>query len=375
MQGTSLLNRNYYLNHSSIPFHFAQSPRDFVVDEIPLYEFSGEGEHLVLHVRKKNLSTWEMVDIICNTTGAKGKEIGTAGLKDKNALTTQYISVPARIEDAIDKLDHPQIKILSKIRHNNKIRTGHLKGNRFFIRIKKVLPVGASKLDQAIKHIKKDGMPNYFGYQRFGNDGDNYKIGQEIVEGKRKEKNKKKSRLFISSYQSHLFNLWLSRRIEISKLCTGLEAKEAADVLNMDVSLIKQIQKQPHPFKMLPGDLCMHYPYGAIFYAEDLEAEAKLFHEKDRAPTGLLPGKKVKHSEDIAHTIEKDFDTAMNEDGTRRYAFVFPEDIETIYREEKAWYELHFTLPKGSYATVLMEELAKREIREEKITSRNQIDN
>ena len=106
-----------------------------------------------------------------------------------------------------------------------------------------------------------------------------------------------------------------------------------------------------------------------------MEAEAKLFHEKDRAPTGLLPGKKVKHSEDIAHTIEKDFDTAMNEDGTRRYAFVFPEDIETIYREEKAWYELHFTLPKGSYATVLMEELAKREIREEKITSRNQIDN
>ncbi len=373
MQGTSLLNRNYYLNHSSIPFHFAQSPRDFVVDEIPLYEFSGEGEHLVLHVRKKNLSTWEMVDIICNTTGAKAKEIGTAGLKDKNALTTQYISVPARIEEAIDKLDHPQIKILSKVRHNNKIRTGHLKGNRFFIRVKKVLPVAAQKLDQAIKHIKKDGMPNYFGYQRFGNDGDNYIIGQEIVEGKRKEKNKKKAKLFVSAYQSHLFNLWLSRRIEISKLCAGLQADEAAEVLNFDINLVKQIQKQPHPFKMLPGDLCMHYPYGAIFYAEDLESEAKLFWEKDRAPTGLLPGKKVKKSEDIAHTIEKEFDTQMNEDGTRRYAFVFPEDIETEYKEDKAWYELHFTLPKGSYATVLIEELAKREIREEKITSRKQI--
>ena len=374
MQGTSLLNRNYYLNHSSIPFHFAQSPRDFVVDEIPLYEFSGEGEHLILHVRKKNLSTWEMVDIICNSMGVQAKEIGTAGLKDKNALTTQYISVPARIEEALENFDHPQIKILSQVRHNNKIRTGHLKGNRFFIRLKKVLPVAAQKLDQAINHIVTDGMPNYFGYQRFGNDGDNYKLGQEIVEGKRRERNKKKLKLFVSAYQSHLFNLWLSRRIEISKLVSGLKADEASEVLNLDINLIKQMQKQAHPFKMLPGDLCMHYPYGAIFHAEDLEAEAELFAKRDRAPTGLLAGKKVKRSEDIAHTIEKEFDTETKEDGTRRYAFVFPEDIETEYKQDKAWYELHFTLPKGSYATVLIEELAKREIREEKITSRKQID-
>jgi tRNA pseudouridine13 synthase len=217
-------------------------------------------------------------------------------------------------------------------------------------------------------------MPNYFGYQRFGNDGDNYKLGQEIVEGKRKEKNKKKSRLFVSAYQSHLFNLWLSRRIEISRLVSGLKANEAAEVLNLDVNLVKQMQKQSHPFKMLPGDLCMHYPYGAIFDAEDLEAEAELFAKKDRAPTGLLAGRKVKKSEDIAHTIEKEFDTETKEDGTRRYAFVFPEDIETEYKQDKAWYELHFTLPKGSYATVLIEELAKREIREEKITSRKEID-
>lgn len=368
------MNRNYYLNHSSIPFHFAQSPRDFVVDEIPLYEASGEGEHLIVHIRKKNLSTWEMVDILCNTTGVKAKEIGTAGLKDKNALTTQYISVPARIEETLQNFEHSQIKILSMKRHSNKIRTGHLKGNRFFIRLKKVLPVAAAKLDQALKHIKTEGMPNYFGYQRFGNDGYNYIIGQEIVEGKRKEKNKKKAKLFISAYQSHLFNLWLSRRIEISRLCSGLEANEAAEVLNLDVKLIKKIKKQPHPFKMLPGDLCMHYPYGAIFYAEDLEKEAELFSKKDRAPTGLLAGKKVKKSEDVAHTVEKEFDVITNEDGTRRYVFVFPEDIESEYKEDKAWYELHFTLPKGSYATVLIEELAKREIREDKITSRKQIE-
>ncbi len=361
------MNRNYYLNHSPIPFHFAQSPRDFVVDEIPLYEFSGEGEHLILHIRKKNLTTWEMVDILCSSTGVKAKEIGTAGLKDKNALTTQYISVPARIEEAIDRFEHPQIKILSKQLHNNKIRTGHLKGNRFFIRLKKVLPVAAAKLDEALKHIKQEGMPNYFGYQRFGNDGDNYKIGQEIAEGKRKERNKKKAKFLASAYQSHLFNLWLSRRIEISRLISGLTSQEASEVLNWDQKLIKQLQKQEHPFKMLPGDLCMHYPYGALFYAEQLEDEAALFAKKDRTPTGLLAGKKVKKSDGIAHTVEKEFDLPTQEDGSRRYAFVFPEDIESEYKEDKAWYELHFTLPKGSYATVLIEELAKREIREQQI--------
>ena len=338
-----------------------------MVDEVPLYEFSGEGEHLILHVRKKNLSTWEMVDVLCSHLGIKAKEVGTAGLKDKHAMTTQYISVPLRCEEAAQAFNHEQIKILSMVRHNNKIRTGHLKGNRFFIRLKKVLPVAATKLDEALKQINEYGMPNFFGYQRFGNDGLNYKLGEEIIQGKRKERDKKKSRLFISAYQSHLFNLWLSRRIEISRLCAALDAKELSSVLNLDASLISQMKKQPHPFKMLPGDLCMHYPYGAIFYAEDLEQEAALFHQKDRAPTGLLSGKKVKKSTDIAHTIEKEFDQPTPEQGSRRYAFVFPEAIESEYKEDKAWYELHFTLPKGAYATVLIEELAKREIRDEKL--------
>ncbi len=368
MQGTSLLNRNYYLNHSPIPFYFAQSARDFVVDEIPLYPFSGEGEHLVLHVRKKNLSTWEMVDILSASLGVKAKEVGTAGLKDKHAMTTQYISIPACFEEAARGFEHEQIKILSMQRHNNKIRTGHLKGNRFFIRLKKVLPVAAAKLDEAIKQIEIYGMPNFFGYQRFGNDGMNYKLGEAIIAGKHKERDKKKARLFVSAYQSHLFNLWLSRRIEISRLCAALEPKELSSVLNLDAKLIAQLKKQPHPFKMLPGDLCMHYPYGAIFYAESLAEEAELFYQKDRAPTGLLCGKKVKKSADIALTIEKEFDQKTQEQGSRRYAFVFPEAIESDYKEDKAWYELHFTLPKGSYATVLIEELAKREIRDEMIT-------
>jgi tRNA pseudouridine13 synthase len=92
------MERQYYLPHSPIEFHFRQSARDFVVDEIPLYPFSGEGEHLVLHVRKKNLSTWQMVDIFSNHLGIKGRDIGYAGLKDKNAQTKQYISLPRNLK-------------------------------------------------------------------------------------------------------------------------------------------------------------------------------------------------------------------------------------------------------------------------------------
>ena len=121
-----------YLNHSLIDVYFKQNKDDFTVDEIPLYEFSGEGEHLILKVRKKDLSTWDMVNIISNHIGCKSRDIGYAGLKDKNAMTIQHISLHRQYEEKIDSFEHPLIKILEKNYHNNKIRVGHLKGNRFF---------------------------------------------------------------------------------------------------------------------------------------------------------------------------------------------------------------------------------------------------
>ncbi|HFU74023.1 MAG TPA: tRNA pseudouridine(13) synthase TruD, partial [Helicobacteraceae bacterium] len=129
------MDRFYALSHAPIPFHFRQNARDFVVDEIPLYEWSGEGEHLVFQLRKKNLSTFEAIDILSHYLGLKSKEIGYAGLKDKHAMTKQYFSILKKYEQKLDTVDHENIKILSKHYHNNKLRTGHLKGNRFFIRV------------------------------------------------------------------------------------------------------------------------------------------------------------------------------------------------------------------------------------------------
>jgi len=358
------MDRFYSLNHSSIDFHFRQTPRDFVVEELPLYEMSGEGEHLVLFIRKKGLSTLELVGMIAKHLGIKNKEIGYAGLKDKHAMTKQYISILKKYEEKMDEFEHENVKILSKAYHNNKIRTGHLKGNRFYIKLKKVNPTSAAKIDEALKNISKDGMPNFFGYQRFGNDGDNHILGEKIAKGEKKERNPKIKRLLINSYQSHLFNLWLSRRLEINTLVEKFKPEELEALLNMPNDELTKMKKQKHPFKLINGDIMEHYPYGRLFDFDGSQEDLDRFNDRNISPTGLLCGKKVKTSSDMAGVIEKDFDDEINADGARRYAWVYPLDVEGRFKPVEAHYELNFTLPKGSYATVLLEELAKRKINE-----------
>lgn len=357
------MDRFYSLGHSSIDFHFRQTPRDFVVEEIPLYEFSGEGEHLVLFVRKKSLSTLELVSMIARHLGIQNKEIGYAGLKDKHAMTKQYISIHKKHEEAMDAFVHENVKIISKTYHNNKIKLGHLSGNRFFIKLKKVNPTSAQKIDEAMKNISNQGMPNFFGYQRFGNDGDNHIQGELIAKGQKRERNPKIKRLLINAYQSHLFNLWLSRRLEINTLVENFNASEIESLLNMSTEEIKGLKAQKHPFKLMSGDIMEHYPHGRLFdFDGSSDEDLQRFLNRDISVTGLLCGKKVKTSTDKAWVIEKEYDEDIIVDGARRYAWVYPTDIEGRFKEVEAQYEMNFTLPKGSYATVLLEEIAKRKI-------------
>ncbi len=346
-----------FLNHSQIDVYFKQSKDDFVVNEVPLYEFSNEGEHLILKLRKKDLATWDAIEILANYLQCSTREFGYAGLKDKNAMTVQHISIHRKYEDALKSFSHENIKILETTYHNNKIKIGHLKGNNFFIRLKRVGLVEKQKIEEAFSKIAVFGMPNYFGFQRFGIDGENYKKGKQIVEGTLKERNRNLKQMFINAYQSYLFNSWLSKRIEISKLIEAFEPKEIFEKLNLPLDEVKRAKKQPHPFKILTGDLLSHYPFGKIFIIDDLETESQKFFEKDRVPTGLLCGKRVKKSEGLAYEIEKDFEVQMSEDGARRFAFVFPENLQSNYKEDKNHMELSFYLPKGSYATELIAEI------------------
>jgi tRNA pseudouridine13 synthase len=363
------LDRDYFFTHSPIDFTFAQNSKDFVVEEIPLYEWSGEGEHLVLKVRKKNLSTWELLSILSKKMGISRRDIGYAGLKDKNAMTIQYLSIPRKYESKLSFLsDEPKISILETYFHKNKIKIGHLRGNRFFIRLKKVNPTSAEKIDSVLKKISLLGIPNFFGFQRFGIERNNYNLGKEIIDGVSKVRDREKKRLFVNAYQSLLFNNWLSERIRLSRIFenfSGKELEEALKIGNFEIGNIEQISEQEHPFKLLSGDIMMHYPHGRAFETDDenLLESSKRFSERDISPSGLLSGKRVMRSEKDAKSIEDRFAEEIKiADGSRRYSWVFPLNIEGNYREKDFWFELNFYLPKGSYATTLLEEIGKRDI-------------
>lgn len=364
--------KQYYLNHSPINFYFSQNSRDFMVKEIPLYEFSQSGEHLILNVRKKNLTTFEMINFISSILGIKSSEVGYSGLKDKSAITTQYISInklfAKELESKISLLEAKNIKILSSTYHNNKIKIGHLKGNEFFIRLKKVTPAMFLKLDLILKTIQENGLPNYFGYQRFGKDGDNYLEGKKIAHKLKKLKNRKINDFLISSYQSYLFNNWLNFRIKLNKIFESFSPKEIQQALELEdifleINEIIKIKAQKHFFKLFMGDIAHHYPYGKAFVI-DLEKDTERFLAKEITPTGILSGKKTLQANDLSKNIEKKFeDDLIDVNGARRFAWIWVENLRYRYVEENGWLELDFFLPKGSYATSLIEELAHQKIK------------
>ena len=111
-----------YLNHSKIDVVFKQNKDDFVVTELPLYDFSGEGEHLVLKIRKKDLATWDAIEILAKYLNCSTREFGYAGLKDKNAMTVQSISVHRKYEEQLKSFQNENLKILETTYHNNKIK-------------------------------------------------------------------------------------------------------------------------------------------------------------------------------------------------------------------------------------------------------------
>ena len=337
--------------HSPLNFVFNKNSDNFFVEEIPLYPFAHTGEWLMLKVRKKGLTTPEMINKISSYTGIKVRDIGYAGLKDKEGLTVQWISVPRKYRDEINRFKDKQIKIVEQDLHRNKLKIGHLKGNKFFVRLKKVNLPTAKILFSIIKDMKKFGIPNFFGAQRFGKFGNNYEEGKKIIEGEKFIRNKKLSKFLISAYQSKLFNDWLKERLQLSSLFE-LSEKELTQA-GFEKELIKFVKNQKHPFKLLPGDVMSHYPVGKFFYLEDDESER--FLKKDIVPTGLLPGKKAMRAKDFAREIEEKYDELIPAKGDRRVAWIFPEFIDKQYNKDKAWFEMSFILPKGSYATVIIE--------------------
>ncbi|RDU64634.1 tRNA pseudouridine(13) synthase TruD [Helicobacter didelphidarum] len=353
-----------HLSHSPINFYFAKNSRNFVVEELPLYPFSGCGEHLILKIRKKDLTTSQMLNIISENLNIKRREIGYCGLKDKDGLTIQYISINKKLVKNLQNIEFENLKILDSTYHNNKLKLGHLRGNKFFVRVKKLDSANAKKIYNVCEILHKSGFPNYFGYQRFGKNGNNHLDGRALLNGEMKIRDKKISQFLISAYQSHLFNMWLKDRVEFSRIINNFSLVESREYLKLDKELLKKLKTQPQFLKLFNGDVMKHYPDGKMFYNDNVDDTIGRFNKALISPTGVLYGTKTILANDIALEYErKYFDTLLDKvNGDRRFAWVWCENLEFKYKEQVANGEFNFTLPKGSYATVFLEILSNNSI-------------
>ncbi|MFY9069413.1 tRNA pseudouridine(13) synthase TruD [Aliarcobacter butzleri] len=329
-----MIKRFYPSNDKTLNFKFIQNEEDFIVEEQPI-KFSLSGNFLVLKIKKTNCDTWELIDRIAKFLNVYSNEIGYAGLKDKRATTTQYITIPKKYSKEIKNFRSKKIEILETFLHNEKLNIGDLEGNRFKINLYDVEISDINHIQKIIKIISKNGMPNYFGYQRFGKEVvDNIEKAKNVVYGKEIIKDKKLSKMLVSAYQSSFFNAWLVERLKLSK----------------------------EEFKLLDGDVFLDLEKNKFFTPKTItEKIIKDFKDEKIIPTGLLPGRNVFKAMSEASKIESKYDDSyIQEKGYRREAIVFPKNISCKYDASKKVCSLDFVLQKGSYATVFVEFLANR---------------
>jgi tRNA pseudouridine13 synthase len=324
-------------------------PQDFVVEEVPLYEPSGEGEHLYLWIEKTDFTASQLAGHIGNSIGIRPREIGIAGRKDRRAVTRQYVSIPAAYENQVPAIDNDQVRVLRQKRHSNKLRTGHLQGNRFVIRIRNIQSAEQPATEDletnwraAAEALQKTGIPNYFGQQRFGNFGDTAIPGMAMIRpdeysGTQQPRSHHSKRLFLSAVQSAVFNHLLSLRIN-----AGCFAR------------------------VLDGDVVQFDKSKSIFTVEDHAAEEPRFQAQDLVTTGPMWGAKMPRPKGRPGQMESQAlaDCGLNEDdftryrkmlpGTRRPLRVIPKDFTIDFEGDCAVFS--FYLPSGSYATVLLRE-------------------
>ena len=324
--------REYLQSVEGVDFKFYQTPKDFIVDEIISTKFKGKGNYLILHIQKYELTTWDMVAVFAEYMGVPAQKVGYAGLKDKHATTTQYISVDATYEKMLKKFYHKQIKILSTTRHSHSIRMGDLSGNRFSINLHFVDNIDAGKIEKVARKIAKNGLPNYFGYQRFGRDSDSINQAKEMIQGDLFIEDAKVKKFLVSIYQSTYFNDWLRERVNMT-----LDNDEIVFKL-LDGDVYKSIDSKLSTPKIMPKNE---------------------FASKKLVPTGLLCGRDVFRARDEAGKIELKYDDEYLQDkGYRREALIYPQDIVCNYVKKQTLLNISFSLPKGSYATVFLESIA-----------------
>ena len=313
-------------------------PEDFLVEEIPLYDFSDRGNFAFLLLEKANLSSLDLVALIRKQLDLRDEEVGLAGWKDKRAITRQWVSLPREktSESRLAQLASEGIKILQIKHHTHKLRTGHLLGNRFSILIRQPDSGSGIKANAIIERLQTHGLPNFYGPQRFGAAGDNAEKGLALLLGHYRVRSVRKRKLLMSACSSLLFNLTLRERMEHNLFA-----------------------------KLLHGDIAKKHDTGGIFLVSEPEKEQPRADRLEISSTGPIWGKKMKRAGEAAGALEEKIlgaqglapDVFRKQRGSRRSLRVVLRDL--TLQQEPDGLRLTFFLPKGSYATVLLDEIMK----------------
>lgn len=333
-------------------------PEDFRVQELPLYEATGDGEHVMLLIEKRELTTPRLVQLLARSLSISDRDIGVAGRKDSFAVTSQFVTVPAKplpsldpqaIQDQLNLAEQltsgQELRVLSAARHRNKLKTGHLAGNRFQIVLGLEDASSSSVLNSVetiLAEIERTGFPNYFGEQRFGNSNNSDEDGLCLLRGEKVRRlNRTALRFTLSAVQSRLFNEWTARRIEEDLATT-----------------------------VLPGDVMQVVESGGCFVveADQLASEQSRFDQRETVLTGPMFGPKMKAAcgEPAARetAILSAASLTGNEfakfrkvaAGARRPLLVWPQEL-AVKQTSETELVLSFTLPPGAYATSLLREV------------------
>ncbi len=388
---------------------FKERPEDFEVTEIPAYLPSGEGEHHYLWIEKENLATTDLVRDLARACRISFEQIGTAGLKDARGRTRQWISVWGVDAAQLAAWEHPRARILEQTRHRNKLRIGHLRGNRFRIRLRDVDASREADVRRGLEMLASRGLPNFFGPQRFGMRQDNADVGRDIlrqdyrtaaarIAGMPREEEtgavREARELFQAGRYAEAADLWPRDFRICHTLCRSMArtgGNEKKSVLGLGKSMIRfyLTALQSELFNLLltrrfesleqveTGDLAFKHDNGAVFRVENPEEEMPRAQRLEISPSGPLYGCTMTWPEGRPAEIERaclkesglgeeDFSQRgwLRCEGARRplrVPLAAPE-VRSGRDDSGDWIDLAFDLPRGSYATAVLREIGKGQI-------------
>jgi tRNA pseudouridine13 synthase len=314
-----------------------QEPADFRVTEDLGFRPSGEGDHDFLYVEKTGANTNWVAKSLARHAGVPPRDVGFSGMKDRQAVTKQWFSVPRSPKQPTDwdALDLPDVRICERERNLKKLKRGSHAANRFRIRIR-CCDQDKATTDARLHLIAERGVPNYFGAQRFGHNGRNLDLARAVLDGARVKRDKRS--IALSTARSFLFNEVLSERVKNGTWNTP----QPGDVMNLDGS-------------------------GSFFALETIDEEISVrCEEQDIHPTGPLWGRGVLASGRDVAALEKQI-AARHADlsgGLERFGVDMQRRALRLRVVELEWewiegsVELRFELSRGGYATSVIRELA-----------------